>query len=111
MFGEAQLDLERIDPLAGDLDQIVGAAAEEMEAVGIAHKAVAGVDPAAVADGLRGFVGPVPVQRRVGIAAHPQNAFLVVADLAAVLVRSSDFVAGNAQARGAELLLSGRLER
>ncbi len=33
MLGEAQLDFERIDPLAGDLDQIVGAAAEEMEAV------------------------------------------------------------------------------
>ena len=33
MLGEAQLDFERIDPLAGNLDQIIGAAAEEMKAV------------------------------------------------------------------------------
>ena len=27
MIGEAELDLERIDPLAGDLDEVIGAAA------------------------------------------------------------------------------------
>ena len=104
MFGQAKLDFERIDPLAGNLDQIVGAAAEEMEAVGVAHETVAGVDPAALADGLGGLVRPVPVQRRVGIAAHPQDALLVVADLAAVLVPERDFIAGHAQPGGAGLL-------
>src|SRR6185437_1824613 len=103
VFGEAKLDLERIDPLPGDLDQVIGAAAEEMEAVGVAHKAVAGIDPSAVADGFRGLVRPVPVQRRGGIAAYPQDALFVVADLAAVLVFQTDFIAGHAQPGGAEL--------
>ncbi len=47
MIGKAQLDLERIHPLAGDFHEVIGAAAEEVKAVGVAHKAVAGVDPAA----------------------------------------------------------------
>ena len=53
MLGQAELDLERVDPLAGYLDQVVGAAAEEMETVGIAQKTVAGVDPPLLANGLR----------------------------------------------------------
>ena len=89
--------------MPGDLDQVIGAAAEEMEAVGVAHKAVAGIDPSAVADGFRGLVRPVPVQRRGGIAAYPQDALFVVADLAAVLVFQTDFIAGHAQPGGAEL--------
>ena len=105
MVGEAQLDLERVDPLPGNLYEIVGAAAEEVKAVGIADKTVAGVDPPLLADGFRGLVRPVPVQRRVGIAAHPQNAFLIVGDVAAFLVAQHDLVAGHAQARGAELFL------
>jgi len=47
---------------------------------------------------------PVPVQRRIGIAAHPQDAFLVVADVAAVLVPEQNLVAGHAQPGRAELL-------
>ena len=78
-----------------------------METVGIAQEAVAGVDPAALADRLCGLVRPVPVQRRIGIAADPQNTFLVVADLAAVLVLQHDFIAGNAQAGRAEFFLLG----
>src|SRR5579872_5061870 len=103
MFGEAQLNLERINPLAGNLDQVVGAAAEKMKAVRVAHKAIAGVDPATIADGLGRFIRPVPVQRRVGIAAHPQNAFLVVCDLVALAVLQRDLVTGNAKAGRAEL--------
>src|SRR5205807_9583465 len=103
------VDFERIDPLPGDLDEIVGAAAEEMKAFGIAHETVAGIDPAALADGFRRLVGPVPVQRRRGIAAYPQDSLFVVADLAAVLVLQRDLVAGHAQARGAELLLVGAI--
>src|SRR5438067_11772701 len=76
-----------------------------MKTVGIADEAVTGVDPALFTDGLRRFVGPVPIQRRVGIAAYPQNPFLIVADLAAVLVPKQNFVAGNTQARRAELFL------
>src|SRR5712664_2328520 len=52
MFGEAELDFERIDPLAGDLDEIVGAAAKEMKSVAVADKTVAGVAPPLIADGL-----------------------------------------------------------
>ena len=52
MLGEAQLDFERIDPLPRNFYEVVGAAAEEMEAVAVADKAVAGVDPPALADGL-----------------------------------------------------------
>src|SRR5687768_6871014 len=78
-----------------------------MEAVGIAQEAVAGVDPAPLTHGLRRFVGSVPVYWRVSIAAHPHNAFFIVADLAAVLVLQEDFVAGNAQARRAEFFLLG----
>src|SRR2546430_6838499 len=107
MVGEAQLDLERVDPLPGNLYEIVGAAAEEVKAVGIADKTVAGVDPPLLADGFRGLVRPVPVQRRVGIPAHPHDAFFAVADIAAVLVAKQDFVAGYAQAGSAELFLIG----
>src|SRR3981189_2979816 len=102
MLGEAQLDLEWIDPLAGDFDQIVGSAAEEMKAVGITHEAVAGVDPPLVANGLPRLVRPIPVQRRIGIAAHPHDAFLVVADLPAVLIPERDFIAGHPKSGGAE---------
>src|SRR5450631_857869 len=98
MFGEAKLDFERIAPLAGNLDQVVGAAAEEMKAVLIAHETVAGIDPAILAHGFRGLVRAVPIKRRVGIAAHPQDAFLTVADLAAVTVLEREFIAGHAQA-------------
>src|SRR5439155_9612710 len=56
---------------------------------------------------FRGLVRPVPVQRRVGIAAHPHDAFFAVADIAAVLVAKQDFVAGYAQAGSAELFLIG----
>ena len=105
MLGEAKLDLEWINPLAGDFDQVIGAAAEEIKAVGIPHKAVAGVDPAALADGLRRLVRPVPVQRRRGIAAHPHDAFFVVADLAADFVFQRDLVAGHPKPRSPNFLL------
>ncbi len=111
VLGEAQLDFERIHPLAGDFYQVVGPAAEEMKAVAVADEAVAGVDPAALADRLGRLVRPVPVQGRVGIAAHPQNAFFVVGDVAAIGVAQPDIIAGHAQARRAELFRSGRLER
>src|SRR5689334_1809699 len=104
MFGEAQFDLERVDPLARYLHQIVGAAAEEIEPVAVADKTVASVDPARLADRLRGLVRPVPVERRCGIAADPQNAFLIIGNVAAVLVLQRDLVARNAQARGTRFL-------
>src|SRR5438105_3044803 len=105
MLGKAKLDLERINPLARNLDQVVGTAAEEIKAVGIAHKAVAGVDPPLRADGLRRLLRPVPVQRRVGIAAHPQDSFLVVSDLPAVFVFQRDFISGYAKPCRTELFL------
>src|SRR5581483_5155085 len=101
-----QFDLERVDPLAGNLDQIVGAAAEEIKSVGVADEAIAGVDPSLLADGLGRLVGPVPVERRVGIAAHPQDAFDVVTDFVAVAIPESDFIAGDAKAGRAKLRLS-----
>ena len=82
--------------------EVVGTAAEEVEAVRVAHETIAGIDPPLVADGLGRFVGPVPVERRIGIAAHPQNAFGVVADLVAVAVAQRDLVAGDAKTGGAE---------
>src|SRR6202049_4903244 len=102
MFGKAKLDLERIDPLPGDFYQVIGAAAEKEKTVAIAHKAVSGVDPPLLADGLGRLVGPVPVQRRCGITAHPQNAFFVVGDVAAILVPERDFVTGDTKSGGAE---------
>ena len=86
MLGEAKLDFERIHPLTGDLDQIVGAAAKEIKAFAVAHETVTGVNPTAVADGLGGLVRPIPIQWCAGIAAHPHNSFLVVADLLAATV-------------------------
>jgi hypothetical protein len=50
MIGEAQLDLERVDPLARHLDQVVGAAAEEVKAVMIEQEAIASAPPA-----IKGF--------------------------------------------------------
>src|ERR1700722_16208875 len=102
MLGKAKLDLERIHPLTGDLDQVVGAAAEEMKAVAVAHEAVAGVNPAPVADGLLRFVRPVPVQWRRGIAAYPEDAFFVVVDFATVSTPERNLIAGDAKAGGAE---------
>src|ERR1700722_19200628 len=107
MLGETQLHFQRIDPLPGNFDQIVGTAAKKIKTVGVAHKTVAGIDPSSLTDSLRGLVRPVPVLRRRGIAAHPQNAFLVVADLAAVTVLQRDLIAGYPKPRGAELFLLG----
>src|SRR4051794_22311518 len=102
MIGEAKLDLERINPLSGNLDEIVGAAAEEIEALGITYETVATVNPAAVADGLGRFVRSVPIQRGRGIAANPHDALFIVADLAAVFVPECDLIAGDAKPGGAQ---------
>lgn len=79
-----------------------------METVAVADKAVAGVDPALLADGLAVLSGQYN-----GVLESPRtlNAFLVIADFPAVLVLQQDLVAGDAQAGGTQLLVLGRLER
>src|SRR5579871_4275185 len=75
-----------------------------MKPVRIANEAVAGIDPTLLADGFGGLVRPVPVERRGGIAAYPHDAFLIMADLAAILVSERDLVTGHTQARRSRLL-------
>src|SRR6516225_3220957 len=71
MFGEAKLDLERVNPLTTHLDEIVHATNELKKPVDILDKPVPGPNPTTVAHGLLGFVRAIPVARRVGVAANP----------------------------------------
>ena len=104
MIEKAALHLDWIDPLAGNFDQVVLAAAEEVESVAVAHKTIAGAQPAAFVNGLRGSLRPVPKHRRAGMAANPHRAFAAVGDLSAGLVLEHNFVARYAHAGGAGLL-------
>src|ERR1700692_2898313 len=71
MFGKAEFDLERVDPLTAHFDQVVDSANERKESIDVFNKSVTGPDPTAVAHSLFGFVGPIPIARRVGVAANP----------------------------------------
>src|ERR1039458_6811334 len=105
MVGKTEFDFRRVDPLAGNLYEIIGAAAKEIEAVRIARKTIAGINPSTLAYALCGLIGSVPIERGIGIATHPQNALAAVGNVLAVLVLQTNLVTRNAQTRGARLFL------
>src|SRR5260370_363864 len=61
IFEQATLHLDRVDPLPGNLDQVVGAASEKIKSVPVADEAIAGVHPAAARKNRhRGFPEHAP---------------------------------------------------
>src|SRR5579862_235780 len=69
VHGQHRLDLVRRDPLARDLEQLVGPADVPVHTVGRTRVHVAGARPLA-GEGLAGLRGATPVTRRRGFATH-----------------------------------------
>src|SRR6516225_9776923 len=111
MFGEAELDLERVNPLTAHLDEIVHAANERKKSVDVRDKPVPGPDPTAVAHGLLGFVGAIPVARRVGVAANPHDPFFALRYRLAFRRSQPDLIPRHALSRSTDFLLVRRVRQ
>src|SRR5207245_7852131 len=88
------LDLEGRDPLAGDLEQVVGAAEEAEGAVGLLERLVAGHEPLA-AEGAPRRLGALPVAGGDAAAADAQLAGLARRHRRAALVHHLHLVTGH----------------
>src|SRR6185436_7881850 len=102
------LDLERGDPDAGDLEHVVGTAAERVTAVSVAGVFVAGVGPGAL-ECLPGFAALIPVAFGGRGRFDQQLAHLAVRHFLARFVHQPHLVAGYRTAGGAILDVAGRV--
>src|SRR5438552_2066211 len=76
----SRLELSRLHPLPGNLDQLVGAALVYEKAVGVLHEHVPRAEPS-IAKLLLRLVGQIGVAARLRRMLHPEHALPIQADL------------------------------
>src|SRR4051812_46159194 len=91
MYDQRALDLERRDPDAGNLEHVVGTAAERIAAIGVADVFVAGAGPAAL-EGLPALAALVPVALAGRRRIDQQLADLAIRHIGAGFVDQPHFV-------------------